>query len=130
MIHDPAIQKLLLKVAYLWVPAAGLLWWAWLRKVKSAITYTMISANLVCYLLWVGAMVILLSPNFYRWYSEFKVLYLVPVFVVVLWPLAGVLVSFILLVACIVPRPRERLFLVPANLLLLVLWGSSLTPLN
>jgi hypothetical protein len=130
MTMDPAIQKLLLKVAYLWLPAASLLVWMWLRKIKSVIIYLFSSANLVCYLLWFGAMVVLHSESFYRWWSEFKDLHLISAFVVVLCPLVAVLASFILLVACIVPKPREQLILFPANLLMLILWGSSITWLN
>lgn len=127
MIIDPSIQRLLLKVAYFWLPAAGLLWWVWIRKISSVIIFSFSSTSLVCYLLWLGAMVILHSQNFYRWWSEFEGLHFVAAFVVFLCPLVAVLVSFILLVACIVPRPREQLFLFPANLLMLILWGSSIT---
>jgi hypothetical protein len=127
MTIEPWLQKLLLEFVLFWVPAACLLLWLKFRKTQSPIIYFVSSANLVCYLLWLGAMVILHSPNFYRWYSEFKDLYFVPAFVVFILPFVAVFASFILLIACLVLRPREQLFLAPANLLLLILWGSSIT---
>jgi hypothetical protein len=134
MAIDPWLQRLLLKLAVSWVPAASLLCWLWLRKIRSVILYFASCANLGCYLLWLGTMVTVRSPIFYRWSSESKnldfVLFVIPAFTFVLWPLFATVGSFILLIASCMAKQGERRFLVPANLLMLILWASSIVAPN
>ena len=132
---DPWVHSPLLKLALLWTPAVGLLWWLKLRKIRSVIIYFISGANLVCYLLWLGAIGIVGSPSFYRWSSESKdhlriVLSVIPPLTLVVIPPAATVGSFIFLITSFVARPGEHRFLLSANLLTLILWASSMIAPN
>jgi len=134
MTIEPWSHRLLLKLALLWVPAAGLLWWLKLRGIRSVIIYFVSGANLVCYMIWLGAMVLADSPIFYRWSSESKdldvIFFMTPTFLFVLCPLAATAGSFILLITTLIAKQGEHRFLVPANLLMLILWATSIIAPN
>ncbi len=131
---DPWVHRPLLKLALLWAPAAGLLWWLKLRKIRSVIIYFISGANLVCYLLWLGATGIIGSPSFFRWSSESTdlrfVLSVISSVTLLVIPIAATVGSFFMLMMSFIARPGERRFLVPANLLSLILWASSMIAPN
>ena len=135
MTIEPWVRSPLLKLALLWAPAAGLLWWLKLRKIRSVIIYFISLANLVSYLLWLGAMLIVTSPSFYRWSVESKgnlrvVLSVIPPLMFLASPFAAAAGSFILLITSLIAKPGELAFLVPANLLAFILWGFSMIAPN
>jgi hypothetical protein len=134
MTIEPWSHRLLLKLALLWMPAAGLLWWLKLRKIRSVIIYFVSGANLVCYMIWVGAMVLINSPIFYRWSTEFKdlkpILYTTAILTFVWFPFVATVGSFILLTTTLIAKPGEHRFLVPANLLMFILWATSIIAPN
>jgi hypothetical protein len=131
---DPWVHSPLLKLALLWVPAAGLLLWLKLRKIQSVIIYFVSMASLFCYLLWLGATMFVGSPSFFRLSSESKDLQIVlgafGSFTLFAIPVAASVGSFILFIASFIAKPGEHRFLVPANLLTLVLWASSMVAPN
>jgi hypothetical protein len=134
MTIEPWSHRLLLKLALLWVPAAGLLWRLKLRGIRSVIIYFVSGANLVCYMIWLGAMVLAHSPIFYRWSSESKdldvIFFMTPTFLFVFCPLVATVGSFILLITTLIAKQGEHRFLVPANLLMLILWATSIVAPN
>lgn len=135
MLIEPWVHRPLLKIAFLWTPAAGLLLWLKLRKIRSVILYFVSVADILCYSLWLGAITLIGSPTFYRWSSGSKVdlriaLSATASLMLFVVPLAATVGSFILLITSFISKPGERRFLVPANLLTLILWGSSLIAPN
>jgi hypothetical protein len=116
---EPWVHRPLLKLALLWAPAAALLVWLKLRKVRSVILYALSASNLLCYPLWLGAISLRAAAPF-----------VAAPFVLVAIPLAATAGSFLMLIATIFAKPGEHRFLVPANLLMLILWGSSMVAPN
>jgi hypothetical protein len=135
MILEPWVHRPLFKLMFLWLPAATLLGWLKFRKIRSVIIYFISLANLVSYLLWLGAMLIVTSPSFHHWSLESKgdlrvVLSVIPPLMFFAIPFAAAVGSFILLITSFIAKPGELAFLVPANLLAFVLWGFSMIAPN
>jgi len=112
------------------MPTAGLLLWLKLRKIRSVIIYFVSAANLVCYMIWVGAMVLINSPIFFRWSTEFKdldpIFFTAATLTFVEGPLLATVGSFIPLIISVIAKPGEHRFFIPANLLMSILWASSI----
>lgn len=125
---------LLWKIALLWAPAAGLLWLLGRRNARSAILYFVSCVTLFCYILWSGTVAVVLSPSFARWSSELKKPDLafsnIPLLVFIFLPLSATICSFILLIASCWAEPGEHRFLIPANLLMFILWVTSIIAPN
>jgi hypothetical protein len=136
MSNEPVspFHGVLLKFALLWAPAVVILWYLKLRGIRSRIFNIISCANIVCYLLWLLGMVTVHTPIVYRWISECKpaipVLMFFSAFLFVLWPIFASMVSFVLFMASFGVQPGERRFFVSANLLMLILWASTIVAPN
>ena len=97
--------------------------------------YFVSSANLVCYLLWLGVVVAGYHPSTHRHISEYSerlaLAYMsLGSLMVFVWPIFASMVSFVLFAASFGSEPGERRFLIPANLLMFILWVSLIAMPN
>jgi hypothetical protein len=129
MIIDFEIRELLMKLVLLGAPAAGLLLWLKIRKPQSPILYFISCTNLFSYTLWLSALSFEHSMAFYRWSTELRnshfLSYTLPLWAMLFWPFCATVFSFIFVPISITAKPGEHRFLVPANILLFLLWLYS-----
>jgi len=117
------------KFALLGIPTiVALLVWKKLR-VESKTFYQFSWANPICYLLWIlaiGSTNILIHSVKSSWIT-FSML---PASVAFIWPFFAAFGSLCLCLLCGRANPKEQAFVLLPNLLMLILWGSSIVAPN
>jgi len=126
---EPWFLRVLVKSAFCGVPAGGLLLWLLQRRgVKSWLFYASSCVNYLCYILWLAIGFLISAMAQYPKLGNSIGPGLFAVWIVL--PLASTLIAFVLFFWSFGAQPGERRFIVPANLLMLILWATGIPALN
>jgi hypothetical protein len=125
----------LVKFAFCGGTASVLLWFWKRRGIKSILLFFLSCANLVCFVVWLainGAVYAMAkSPNLRPMIYNGSSAVMAALFTITfLWPYVATVAAFILFALSYAAQPGEHKFLVPANLLMLVSWASTIVALN